>query len=104
MAGTDRFSWEVWSHNLHSTPKEITMTAAATCPRTLTLWTPPHQRLAAAVSDIFWHLHDAWRAAAQRRRDQGELEMLDELDDHLRRDLGLSERAAPPLLDWPRYP
>lgn len=75
-------------------------TAATCCPTTLSLWTPPHQRLAAAVSDAFWRLHDAWRAAAQRRREQAEAEMLDELDDHLRRDLGLAERAAPALLDW----
>jgi len=79
-------------------------TAASCCPRTLALWTPPHQRFAAAVSEVFWRMHDAWRAAAQRRREQADVEMLDELDDYLRRDLGLGERAAPALLGWPRYP
>jgi hypothetical protein len=80
----------------------MTPTATATsCPRPLSLWTPPHLRLADAVSDLFWRLHDAWRAAAQRRREQAGAELLDELDDRLRRDLGLGERAAPGLIDWP---
>jgi hypothetical protein len=74
---------------------------AAYCPRTLSLWTPPHRRVAASLADAFWRLHDAWRAAAQRRREQAEAELLDELDDYLRRDLGLAERAPPALpLDW----
>jgi hypothetical protein len=91
-----------WSHKLHSTAKEIIMTTtAATCfTPTLTLWTPPHRRVAAALADTFWRLHDAWRAAAQRRRELAEAEMLDELDDRLRRDLGLGERAAPSSIHW----
>jgi hypothetical protein len=75
-------------------------TATARRPRVLTLWTPPHHRVAAVLSDVFWRLHDAWRAAAQRRRELADAEMLDELDDHLRRDLGLGERARPALIDW----
>jgi hypothetical protein len=78
----------------------MTTTAADCCPTTLTLWTPPHRRVAAALADTFWRLYDAWRVAAQRRRERAEAEMLDELDDRLRRDLGLGERAAPALIDW----
>jgi hypothetical protein len=75
-------------------------TTANCCPPSLTLWTPPHRRIAATLSDTFWRLHDAWRAAARRRREWAEADMLDELDDRLRRDLGLGERAAPALIDW----
>jgi hypothetical protein len=99
MVKTSRFLSVACTHNLHSTPPETTMNAATCCPPAITLWTPPHRRLAEALADVFWSAAAIVQGVVrQRRRAAAEAIDLASLDDRTRRDLGLTEGG------WPEAP
>lgn len=85
-------------YNMHF-PQEPTLSTAHTAlPASITLWTPLHQRLRAATTDLVGRLRHALRQAAEqrvaKRQARQQHALLSHLDAHTLRDIGLGDWAA----------